>query len=167
MLIFLACFSRLTSRPTSYFELDICIPSKHLDFRSQLSFTLSTLVVFPVVLLKEPQKYLSTGGTGLWGNFPGTKPMRLVSLKRRCDEDCLLVILFTHKEREVPVGQTQCVIRSNGVLLRLRLWLLVPLWFMTRLLAVCRELAVHVSDPFLSILSTSCLVRAAGNCFIG
>lgn len=93
--------------------------------------------------------------------------MRLVSLKRRCDEDCLLVILFTKKEREVPVGQTQCVIRSNEVLLRLRLRLLVPVWFITHLLAVCRELAVHVSDPSLSILSTSCLARAAGNCFIG
>jgi len=32
LLIFLAWFSRLTSRPKSDFDLDFCILSKHLDF---------------------------------------------------------------------------------------------------------------------------------------
>lgn len=63
---------------------------------------------------------------------------------RKCDEDYLLGMLSLQNESETSVGQNQYVIRSNGVLLRLKLWLLVPLWFLKRLLVVCGELTGYV-----------------------
>lgn len=71
---------------------------------------------------------------------------------KRCDGDYLLGILSPPKESEASMEKNQYVIRSYGVLLRIGLWLLVPLRFLKHLLVVCGELAGHASGSFFSTL---------------
>lgn len=73
LLIFFACFSRLTSRPKSDFGLDICKPSKHLDLLKSAQLYSIYSGCISCCTIKRRQKYLSAGGICLWGNFPGTK----------------------------------------------------------------------------------------------